>query len=79
MTIHSAKGLEFSTVFIVGVEENIIPNIRMSSSLREIEEERRLMYVAITRAQMHCIITYAKVDIDMERWNSVVRVDLFLK
>lgn len=60
MTIHSAKGLEFSTVFIVGVEENIIPNIRMSSSLREIEEERRLMYVAITRAQMHCIITYAK-------------------
>jgi DNA helicase-2/ATP-dependent DNA helicase PcrA len=60
MTIHSAKGLEFPTVFVVGLEENLFPNQMSSSSPREIEEERRLLYVAITRAQRHCIITYAK-------------------
>lgn len=60
MTIHSAKGLEFPTVFIVGLEENIFPSFMSTNSIREIEEERRLFYVAITRAERHCILTYAK-------------------
>lgn len=60
MTIHSAKGLEFPTVFIVGLEENIFPSLMSTNSLREIEEERRLFYVAITRAEQHCILTCAK-------------------
>ncbi len=59
MTIHAAKGLEFPFVFIVGLEENIIPNVHVSSS-KEIEEERRLLYVAITRAQNYCCLTYSK-------------------
>ncbi len=60
MTIHAAKGLEFSTVFVVGLEEKIFPSLRSSNSLKELEEERRLLYVAITRAQKHCILTSAK-------------------
>ena len=60
MTIHSAKGLEFPTVFVVGMEENIFPSPMSSNSLRELEEERRLLYVAITRAEHHCILTCAK-------------------
>ena len=60
MTIHSAKGLEFPTVFIVGVEENIFPSPMCIGSLRALEEERRLFYVAITRAQRHCYITTAE-------------------
>jgi DNA helicase II / ATP-dependent DNA helicase PcrA len=60
MTIHSAKGLEFPTVFIVGVEENIFPSPMCLNSARQIEEERRLFYVAITRAEKHCFITYAE-------------------
>ena len=60
MTIHSAKGLEFPTVFVVGVEENIFPNPISAASLRDLEEERRLLYVAITRAEKHCILTNAK-------------------
>ena len=60
MTIHSAKGLEFPTVFIVGLEENIFPSPMCTGSMRELEEERRLLYVAITRAEKHCIITYAQ-------------------
>lgn len=60
MTVHSAKGLEFPTVFIVGLEENIFPSMLSLNSARELEEERRLLYVAITRAERHCIITYAK-------------------
>lgn len=59
MTIHSAKGLEFPTVFIVGVEENIFPSPMSCQSKRELEEERRLLYVAITRAEKHCYISYA--------------------
>lgn len=59
MTVHSAKGLEFPTVFIVGLEENIFPSQLSLDNPRELEEERRLLYVAITRAQRHCIITYA--------------------
>lgn len=60
MTVHSAKGLEFNTVFVVGLEENLFPSQMSSSSVREIEEERRLFYVAITRACRHCFLTYAK-------------------
>lgn len=60
MTIHAAKGLEFPTVFVVGLEENIFPSPMSSDSKRGIEEERRLLYVAITRAKRHCILTNAK-------------------
>ena len=60
MTIHSAKGLEFPTVFVVGLEENIFPSPMCINSLRELEEERRLLYVAITRAEKHCILTCAQ-------------------
>ena len=60
MTIHSAKGLEFPTVFIVGLEENIFPSPMCTNSMRELEEERRLLYVAITRAEKHCILTCAQ-------------------
>ena len=61
MTIHSAKGLEFPCVYIVGLEENIFPSPQSTDSQRKLEEERRLFYVAITRAEKHCIITYAKM------------------
>ncbi len=60
MTIHSAKGLEFPTVFVVGLEENLFPSAMAGSSPKEMEEERRLFYVAITRAERHCFLTYAK-------------------
>lgn len=60
MTIHAAKGLEFATVFVVGLEENIFPSPLAAISVRELEEERRLLYVAITRAKKHCILTNAK-------------------
>lgn len=60
MTVHAAKGLEFATVFIVGLEENIFPSPLPAMSVRELEEERRLLYVAITRAEKHCILTNAK-------------------
>lgn len=71
MTIHSAKGLEFPTVFVVGLEENIFPSPMCTNSMRELEEERRLLYVAITRAEKHCILTcaqnrfrYGRLEID---------------
>jgi len=60
MTVHAAKGLEFSTVFVVGLEENIFPSPMCVGSMRELEEERRLLYVAITRAEKHCILTCAQ-------------------
>ncbi|MBR3883340.1 MAG: UvrD-helicase domain-containing protein [Bacteroidaceae bacterium] len=60
MTIHSAKGLEFKTVFIVGLEEGLFPNDMAQGSARELEEERRLFYVAITRAMNHCFLSFAK-------------------
>jgi len=60
MTIHSAKGLEFRNVFIVGLEENLFPSSMAGDSPRAMEEERRLFYVAITRAEDHCYLSYAK-------------------
>ena len=60
MTVHAAKGLEFPTVFVVGLEENIFPSPMCTGSMRELEEERRLLYVAITRAERHCILTCAQ-------------------
>ncbi len=60
MTIHASKGLEFNTVFIVGVEENLFPGPRACEFPRELEEERRLFYVAITRAEERCFISCAK-------------------
>ena len=59
MTAHAAKGLEFNNVFVVGVEEDLFPSSMANSSLREIEEERRLLYVAITRAKRFCMLSYA--------------------
>ncbi len=59
MTVHAAKGLEFRNVIIVGVEEDLFPSAMSMDSLAQIEEERRLLYVAITRAEVNCIITYA--------------------
>ncbi|MDE6347175.1 MAG: UvrD-helicase domain-containing protein [Bacteroides sp.] len=60
MTIHSAKGLEFKNVFVVGMEENLFPSSMSGDSPRALEEERRLFYVAITRAEEHCFLSYAK-------------------
>ena len=60
MTVHSAKGLEFKNVFVVGMEENLFPGSMAGESPRALEEERRLFYVAITRAEEHCFLSYAK-------------------
>ncbi len=60
MTLHSAKGLEFPYVFIVGMEENILPHSRAFLSVSDLEEERRLMYVGVTRAKKCAYLTYAK-------------------
>ena len=60
MTVHSAKGLEFKNVFVVGMEENLFPSGMVGDSRRALEEERRLFYVAITRAEEHCFLSYAK-------------------
>ena len=60
MTVHGAKGLEFHTVFVVGLEENLFPSPMASDNPRDLEEERRLLYVAITRAERHCILTSAQ-------------------
>jgi DNA helicase-2/ATP-dependent DNA helicase PcrA len=59
MTIHSAKGLEFKNVFVVGVEENLLPSDMSFNEPRGVEEERRLFYVAITRAEENCFLSYA--------------------
>lgn len=60
MTIHAAKGLEFNNVFVVGLEEDLFPSAMAKEEFRGLEEERRLFYVAITRAKEFCMITYAK-------------------
>ena len=60
MTVHAAKGLEFKNVFVVGLEEDLFPSLMAKDNPRAIEEERRLFYVAITRAEQNCILTFAK-------------------
>ena len=60
MTAHAAKGLEFNNVFVVGVEADLFPSMMSQESARQIEEERRLLYVAITRAKKFCMLSYAK-------------------
>ena len=60
MTIHSAKGLEFKTVFVVGLEENLFPSPMSYDSIHQLEEERRLFYVAITRAEEHCFLSFSR-------------------
>lgn len=60
MTVHSAKGLEFRNVFVVGMEENLFPSGMVGDSPKAMEEERRLFYVAITRAEEHCFLSFAK-------------------
>lgn len=60
MTVHAAKGLEFKNVFVVGMEEDLFPSMMAKDNPRAVEEERRLFYVAITRAEQNCILTYAK-------------------
>ena len=60
MTIHSAKGLEFKAVFVVGLEEELFPSAMAQGSPRQLEEERRLFYVAITRAEEHCYLSFAR-------------------
>ena len=60
MTIHAAKGLEFKHVYVVGVEEELLPSAMSMNSTDEVEEERRLLYVAMTRAKVSCALTYAK-------------------
>ena len=60
MTVHAAKGLEFDTVFVVGMEEQLFPSMMAYDSARQMEEERRLLYVAITRAEKRCMLSYAK-------------------
>lgn len=68
MTIHSSKGLEFKNVFIVGVEEDLFPSFMSSSSQQELEEERRLFYVAITRAEANLYISYTE---NRYRWGQL--------
>ncbi|PKP41648.1 MAG: ATP-dependent DNA helicase [Bacteroidetes bacterium HGW-Bacteroidetes-10] len=60
MTVHSAKGLEFPYVYVIGMEDNLFPSITATSSESEIEEERRLFYVALTRAMKHVTLSYAQ-------------------
>ena len=78
MTMHSAKGLEFPKVFVVGMEENIFPSSRSCESEEEIEEERRLAYVAITRAKEKLYLTHAKQRMLYGRTDSN-RVSRFIK
>lgn len=74
MTIHSAKGLEFKNVFVVGLEENLFPSIMVIDSQRALEEERRLLYVAITRAEERCFCLMPKVAIVTGKWSLAVLV-----
>lgn len=70
MTVHSAKGLEFRNVFVVGMEENLFPSGMAGDSPRAMEEERRLFYVAITRAEEHCFLSLPKPVSVTVRWSS---------
>lgn len=79
MSIHSAKGLEFNTVFIVGLEENIFPNIMSVDDNASLEEERRLLYVAITRAEKHCHLTWAHTRWRFGKMDSAIVPSRFLR
>lgn len=78
MTIHSAKGLEFNTVFVVGMEENIFPSIMSLDNPKNLEEERRLLYVAITRAEKHCYLTWAHTRWRYGKMDAFVNPSRFL-
>ncbi len=78
MTVHAAKGLEFPTVFVVGLEENIFPSPMAADSARDIEEERRLLYVAITRAERHCFLTWAHTRWRYGQMDGFVNASRFL-
>lgn len=78
MTVHSAKGLEFNHVFVVGMEEDLFPSSMAKSEVRGLEEERRLFYVAMTRAMKTCTITYARSRFKNGQTNSAVE-SRFLK
>ena len=69
MTIHASKGLEFPYVFVVGLEENLFPSQMALSSRTELEEERRLFYVAITRAEKNCTLSFAT---SRYRWGNLI-------
>jgi len=72
MTVHSAKGLEFPYVYIVGMEENLFPSQLALNSREELEEERRLFYVAITRAEKRCTLSYANTRY---RWGNLTHCE----
>ena len=73
MTVHSAKGLEFRNVFVVGMEENLFPSGMAGDSPRAMEEERRLFYVAITRAEEHCFLYVMPKPVSVTgRWSLAV-------
>jgi DNA helicase-2/ATP-dependent DNA helicase PcrA len=72
MTIHAAKGLEFPFVYVVGLEENLFPSVQSMSSRADLEEERRLFYVAITRAQQKLTLSYAE---NRYRWGNLTSND----
>ncbi len=72
MTIHSAKGLEFKNVFVVGLEENLFPSQMSLNSRSDLEEERRLFYVAITRAEKKLTLTYAT---SRYRWGTLTNCE----
>ena len=69
MTIHLAKGLEFSHVFVVGLEEDLFPSAMSMNTRSELEEERRLFYVALTRAEKQAYLTYAVVTLPLGKIN----------
>src|SRR5690625_6283884 len=69
MTVHLAKGLEFPAVFVVGLEENLFPSMMNLNTRQELEEERRLFYVALTRAGRYAHLTFA---ISRFRWGKII-------
>jgi DNA helicase II / ATP-dependent DNA helicase PcrA len=78
MTLHNAKGLEFPAVFLVGMEENLIPHRSSTNSLQDIEEERRLLYVGITRAQEELFLVHCESRMNFGR-TEIARPSRFLE